>query len=198
MELGMPLASPLDVVALVPSSGKPVTNGIKKGNLRAYSWALPYISSMKLLLNPKQNLHIDLANNRVISYQTIVADIKGDQLVYRGKFSRTTSKHLSLVSSLLGLQIGGNRNDRVPFNWFEYGANVKMNNSLSSKNSEKFLELLKEFKDNEMALVGTYLEVGARSPQKALIADELKRLKVDIEEVTKELNALKKVRDMVI
>ena len=73
-----------------------------------------------------------------------------------------------------------------------------MNNSLSSKNSEKFLELLKEFKDNEMALVGTYLEVGARSPQKALIADELKRLKVDIEEVTKELNALKKVRDMVI
>ena len=194
----MPLASPLDVVALVPSLGKPVTNGIKKGNLRAYFWALPYISSMKLLLNPKQNLHIDLANNRVISYQTIVADIKGDQLVYRGKFSRTTSKHLSLVSSLLGLQIGGNRNDRVPFNWFEYGANVKMNNSLSSKNSEKFLELLKEFKDNEMALVGTYLEVGARSPQKALIADELKRLKVDIEEVTKELNALKKVRDMVI
>ena len=186
------------MVALVPSLGKPVTNGIKKGNLRVLFWALPYISSMKLLLNPKQNLHIDLANNRVISYQTIVADIKGDQLVYRGKFSRTTSKHLSLVSSLLGLQIGGNRNDRVPFNWFEYGANVKMNNSLSSKNSEKFLELLKEFKDNEMALVGTYLEVGARSPQKALIADELKRLKVDIEEVTKELNALKKVRDMVI
>ena len=182
----------------VPSLEQHEVDGRKKGNLRAYFWALPYISSMKLLLNPKQNLHIDLANNRVISYQTIVADIKGDQLVYRGKFSRTTSKHLSLVSSLLGLQIGGNRNDRVPFNWFEYGANVKMNNSLSSKNSEKFLELLKEFKDNEMALVGTYLEVGARSPQKALIADELKRLKVDIEEVTKELNALKKVRDMVI
>ena len=84
---------------------------------------------MKLLLNPKQNLHIDLEKNRVISYQTVVADIKGDQLVCRGKFSRTTTKHLSLVRSLLGLQIGGNQKDRIPFNWFEYGANVKMGNS---------------------------------------------------------------------
>lgn len=172
--------------------------GRRKSDLRVCCWTLPYISSMKLLLNPKQNLHIDLANNRVISYQTVVADIKGDQLVYRGKFSRTTSKHLSLVSSLLGLQIGGNRNDRVPFNWFEYGANVKMKNSLSPKNSEKFLELLKEFRDNEMALVGTYLEVGARSPQKALIAEELKRMGVDIEETDAAIKLLRKHRERII
>jgi len=153
---------------------------------------------MKLLLNPKQNLHIDLANNRVISYQTVVADIKGDQLVYRGKFSRTTSKHLSLVRSLLDLQIGGNQKDKVPFNWFEYGANVKLDNSLSPKNSEKFLELLKEFEDNAMALVGTYLEVGARSPQKGLIAEELERLGVNIEETAAAIKLLRKHRERII
>lgn len=153
---------------------------------------------MKLLLNPKQNLHIDLANNLVISYQTIVADIKEDRLVYRGKFSRTTSKHVSLVSSLLGLRLEGKSNKAIPFNWLEFGAKIEMDNSLSPKNSEKFLELLKELDDEEMALVGTYLEVGTRSPQKSLIAKELNRMGVNIEETTTAINVIRRHRERIV
>jgi len=73
-----------------------------------------------------------------------------------------------------------------------------MGNSLSPKNSEKFLELLKEFKDNTVALVGTYLEVGARSPQKGLIAEELERLGVNIEDTAAAIKLLRKHRERII
>jgi hypothetical protein len=153
---------------------------------------------MKLLLNPKQNLHIDLEKNMVISYRTVVADIKGDRLVSRGKFSRTTSKHISHACWLLGLQLTHNTNRVVTFGWLDYGVNVKVNNSLSPKNSEKFLELLKEFGDKSMALVGTYLEVGAKSSQKPLIAGELARLGVDIEETAALIKLIRKHGERII
>ena len=92
------------MVALVPSLGKPVTNGIKKGNLRAYYWALLYISSMNILLNPRPNLLIDLSKNRIISYDTVVAgiDFKKGVITPTGKFTRTTSNHISYVSDWFG------------------------------------------------------------------------------------------------
>jgi hypothetical protein len=50
----------------------------------------------------KKNLRIK--GNKVISYTTHVATIKGGYLLVHGYWSRTTSKHINHVASELGLK----------------------------------------------------------------------------------------------
>ena len=63
-----------------------------------------------------------LQGNKVISYETVVATIKDGYLIEKGKFSNTTSKHISYVAQLLGLQIVRS-NKRPSFDKLPYGAN---------------------------------------------------------------------------
>ena len=172
------------MVALVPSLGKPVTNGIKKGNLRAYYWALLYISSMNILLNPRPNLLIDLSKNRIISYDTVVAgiDFKKGVITPTGKFTRTTSNHKK-------------RND---FYEYQQGVKIRYSGALGEIASRKVVAGLKEFKDLTLSLVDTYNKTNKRSRDLDVLRGIISGLGADLEEVTKELNALKKVRDMVI
>ena len=50
----------------------------------------------------KQNLHIE--GNKVYSYTTHVATIKGNQLIVHGYWSVTTSKHVNYVARELELE----------------------------------------------------------------------------------------------
>ena len=54
-----------------------------------------------LVLQLASNLHIK--GDEIISYDTTVAKIKGDHILVLGKFSRTTSKHISKAVAALGL-----------------------------------------------------------------------------------------------
>ena len=49
----------------------------------------------------KQNLKVD--GNKIISYTTHVATIKGDELHQLGYWSKTTQKHINYVSQELNL-----------------------------------------------------------------------------------------------
>lgn len=51
----------------------------------------------------KKNLRVE--GNKVYSYQTHVATIKGRQLVRHGYWSVTTSKHINHVAALFGLEV---------------------------------------------------------------------------------------------
>ena len=51
----------------------------------------------------KQNLKIE--GNKVISYTTHVATIKGDELHQLGYWSQTTQKHINFVAQELGLTL---------------------------------------------------------------------------------------------
>jgi hypothetical protein len=54
-----------------------------------------------LVLQLASNLHIK--GDEIISYDTVVAKIKEDHISVLGKFSRTTSKHISKAVFALGL-----------------------------------------------------------------------------------------------
>jgi hypothetical protein len=71
---------------------------------------------MKLKL--ASNLFRD--GNNIISYETVVAQIKGSQLIELGKYSRTTSKHIHKVAALYGLEIVQAKK-KQPFYQFEMG-----------------------------------------------------------------------------
>lgn len=49
----------------------------------------------------KMNLHI--SGDKVYSYETHVATIRGTQLIVHGHWSMTTSKHVNYVANELGL-----------------------------------------------------------------------------------------------
>lgn len=51
----------------------------------------------------KNNLHID--GNKVISYTTHVATIQDDKLIVLGKWSNTTSRHISHVANMFNLKV---------------------------------------------------------------------------------------------
>jgi hypothetical protein len=51
----------------------------------------------------KDNLFIEGEN--VISYETVVAKIDGNNLIELGKFSKTTSKHVKAVAELYDLTV---------------------------------------------------------------------------------------------
>jgi len=58
--------------------------------------------------------------NSIISYETVVAKIKGNQLIELGKYSRTTSKHIYKAAALYGLEIVPAK-EKQSFYQFEMG-----------------------------------------------------------------------------
>jgi len=72
--------------------------------------------NLNLELSP--NLHI--IGEKIISYETHVASIKKNCIESFGKFSRTTSKQIGSVASIIGLPIHHAYKD-VPFYKYEQG-----------------------------------------------------------------------------
>lgn len=93
---------------------------------------------MNLIYQLGENLFVK--GNKVISYKTHVASIKEDTLYEFGKFSRTTTKHISKVASILKLHVK-TLNKNVDFYKYEMGIEpFKMEGALSPKTSIPFLQ----------------------------------------------------------
>lgn len=102
---------------------------------------------MKLKL--KDNLF--RVDNTIISYDTEVATISGNKLIEHGKYSRTTSKHISYAASLYGLEIVRAK-EKEPFYQYEYGVKCGIPGTLSRDASSAVSEKIKEGFDYIMAL----------------------------------------------
>jgi hypothetical protein len=100
----------------------------------------------------KENLF--LKGDKVISYDTHVATVKGKQLIEKGKYSSTTGKHIALVARLLGLELVRSKASmKHTFDKYEYG--VKCTPSkyyISWKTTKKIFEMLKEGKSYDLTL----------------------------------------------
>ena len=97
---------------------------------------------MEILLKIKDNLFIE-GGHTIISYDTAVAKIEGNKIIEAGKFSRTTTKHISAIATLLGYPVQSNK-EKKGFWRFEYG--VKTNQgafTLSPKLSHEIVGNLK-------------------------------------------------------
>ncbi len=93
---------------------------------------------MNLIYQLGENLFIK--GNKVISYETHVASIKNNIIYEFGKFSRTTSKHISRVANILKLPVK-TVNKNVAFFKYEMGIEpFKMEGALSPKTAIPFLQ----------------------------------------------------------
>jgi len=100
----------------------------------------------------KENLF--LKGDKVISYDTHVATVKGNQLIEKGKYSRTTGKHIALVARLLGLELVGSKASmKNTFDKYEYGVKCTVgDNYISWKTTKKIFDCMRECKDYLVAL----------------------------------------------
>lgn len=89
---------------------------------------------MKFNLNLKLSPNLHIAGDRILSYDTHVANIHFDsssspsthnKIVAFGKYSRTTGKHIARVATLLGVPIEYINEDRPAF--FKYMQGVVCN-----------------------------------------------------------------------
>ena len=84
----------------------------------------------------KENLFIN--DKAVFSYDTHVADINGKEIVEVGKFSRTTTRHISAVASFIGGRVNNQvKLEKVWFNKYEVGVKCLPSNCLSNKTSQE-------------------------------------------------------------
>jgi hypothetical protein len=155
---------------------------------------------MNILINPRPNLLIDLSKNRIISYETPVAKIDFENGVIKpaGKFSRTTSKQIQYVSEVLGFATEKVNNQRGDFWMLHEGVKVSYRGALGESASKRVIESLKELKDPTLSLVDAYNQTSKRSQDLEILRGMINGLGADLEETTKEINALRKVRDMII
>ena len=100
----------------------------------------------------KENLF--LKGDKVISYDTHVATVKGKQLIEKGKYSRTTGKHVALVARLLGLELVNSKASmKHTFDKYEYGVKCTVGQYyISWKTTRKIFECISEGNDYLVAL----------------------------------------------
>jgi hypothetical protein len=95
-----------------------------------------------------QNLF--LIGNKVISYETHVATLqfyakelsRRPVLMTKGKYSRTTTKHIHRVRQLLDASLV-DQTERQAFYQFEFGAQCKIPGSISPAGSSQIMEQMK-------------------------------------------------------
>lgn len=75
-----------------------------------------------------------LKGSKLISYQTHVATYKNGALYVRGKFSRTTTKHIYKAANILKAHVI-DTGEKVDFYKYEFGAKCQMENALSPHTS---------------------------------------------------------------
>ena len=103
-----------------------------------------------LTLKVGDNLHI--SGNQVISYDTVVAEIEGNNLIELGKFSRTTTKHIHKITDLFGLNLIRSKEKRDDFYWYEMGIKTKLVSALGVKTTEQIAEIVREGASIENAI----------------------------------------------
>lgn len=94
------------------------------------------------MINLKIGNNLFLQGPKIISYQTHVGDIGIESIHSKGKFSRTTGKHLSKVASFLGLRIISS-DDKPDFYKHEFGAKFYLDDCLSERMSLHVISFLK-------------------------------------------------------
>jgi hypothetical protein len=93
----------------------------------------------KNIFKVRDNLYVE--GNNVISYETIVAIIEGDTIRELGKFSRTTTKHISKVALLMNKKVVPTTEKRkADFYKFEMGVRTAYDNCIGQKASLLILE----------------------------------------------------------
>ena len=95
-----------------------------------------------LTLKVGDNLHI--SGNNVISYDTVVAKISGNDLIELGKYSRTTTRHIHKVTDLFGLNLIRSNKRKDDFYCHEMGVKVNFSSSLGVRTTEKIAEIVRE------------------------------------------------------
>ena len=104
-----------------------------------------------------QNLF--LVGNKVISYETHVATVqfyakelsRRPVLMTKGKYSRTTTKHIHRVRQLLDASLV-DQAERQAFYQFEFGAQCKIPGSISPAGSSQIMEQMKLGNPMEVAV----------------------------------------------
>lgn len=107
---------------------------------------------MKPLIKIKNNLFI--ADNDIISYKTRVANIEDGKIHVHGKYSRTTTKHISHVACSLKInRIIWESEERFPV-WclLDFGVKIKPEGVLGVRASEIAFEAMREGKSYLQAL----------------------------------------------
>lgn len=99
----------------------------------------------------KENLFIN--DKAVFSYDTHVADIDGKEVIEIGKFSRTTTRHISAVAHFIGGTVKQQlKLQKVYFFKYEVGVKCFPSNTLSNKTSQDMSDYLKAGKTYLQAL----------------------------------------------
>lgn len=122
----------------------------------------------------KDNLF--LVGSKIFSFETHVGDVVGRRIIPLGKFSRTTTKHINHISSLLGFPIGESKDLRIWFYKYEMGVKCTADNLLSNRLGNRILSHMKEGK--------TFLEALCTVPKSEIP-------KVDLSLVEKYLDKFK-------
>ena len=107
---------------------------------------MSYQSMKHNMNNYKLKENLFLIGKKVISYETWVATIKDGKIYERGRYSRTTSKHINYVSELTGSPIErSNEKKRHTFYKYEIGgAKFNIEGAIPPKVSKKILLGMKE------------------------------------------------------
>lgn len=99
----------------------------------------------------KVSNNLFVVEDRIISYETEVASIDGDFINERGKFSRTTTKHIQKVSTLLGKRIIPSKT-KPDFYKYEMGIRIDYSNCVSPKATSLIFEKIKKGIKLEIAI----------------------------------------------
>ena len=99
----------------------------------------------------KVSNNLFVVDDRIISYETEVASIDGDSINEGGKFSRTTTRHISKVASLLGKRIIPSKT-KPDFYKHEMGIRIDYSNCVSPKATALIFEKIKNGIKLEIAI----------------------------------------------
>lgn len=95
--------------------------------------------------NLKLSPSLFIKENEVISYDTVVAVIKDGAIYEKGKFSRTTTRHVRIVANLFKLNVISDAKAKIPFHKYEMGeANCRVDNCFSIRTSIKIAQAVSE------------------------------------------------------
>lgn len=99
----------------------------------------------------KVSNNLFVVEDRIISYETEVAYIYDDSIKEGGKFSRTTTRHISKVASLLGKRIIPSKT-KPDFYKHEMGIRIDYSNCVSPKATALIFEKIKNGIKLEIAI----------------------------------------------
>jgi len=108
---------------------------------------------MKNTFKLKDNLFI--IGKDIISYETHVATIECNKIIEHGRYSRTTTKHITFVADLLGLPVEHSKiKMKNKFDKFELGVRCFIENCISARASLQILnKVFKEGYEYKYALI---------------------------------------------